>query len=116
MTTVSIEKVLFTANHGIFQEEKSVGNSFELSLFASYEEKEPIHSIRDTVDYVVLFELAEGRMSKHHPLLEELASNIVADVKERFPFVKEIGISISKLHPPINRFRGQVNVKIHQLY
>jgi dihydroneopterin aldolase len=116
MMTVSLEAVKLNGYHGLYEQERHAGNQFELNLSVGFEEHGELHSIRETVDYTELYAIVQDHMSKPLPLLEELASAIASDVRGRFPFIKEINITISKLHPPIVNFQGRVSVTLHKSY
>jgi 7,8-dihydroneopterin aldolase/epimerase/oxygenase len=116
MMTVSLEAVRLNGYHGLYEQERHAGNEFELNLSVSYPERVSVHSIGDTVDYTVLYAIVQDHMHKPVPLLEELAEAIAADVKARFPFISEINMTISKLHPPIVNFQGRVAVTLHKKF
>jgi dihydroneopterin aldolase len=116
MMTVSLNEVQFKAYHGLYPEERSAGAVFSVSLDVGFPEKEGHGDIRDTVDYTVLYELVSGRMDRPLHLLEDLAMAIASDVRERYPFISEIQVKITKLHPPIIRFQGHVSVTLHKIF
>jgi len=111
-----MKQVPFLAPHGLYPEEGRAGNRFEVDLEVRYPETAGHSGISGTVDYTLLFSIVQGRMRERVYLLEDLASSIAAEVKERFPIVWEIDITISKLHPPITQFQGRVSVTLSKKY
>lgn len=117
MITVEIRKLRLFAYHGLFPEERKTGNEFEINLAVSYlPQKERIDAIADTVNYARLFQLVKEEFQTPTALLETLAMAITGVIREEFPFVKKISLSIDKLHPPITGFTGQVGVKYEKEY
>lgn len=117
MITVELKNARFFGYHGLYPEEKKTGNEFEVNLQVYYD---PAHvqeiTIDTTVNYVRLFELVKAMMYKPAELLETLAAEIAEKVKNEFPFINGIRISISKLHPPVPQFTGNVVVHYHHEY
>lgn len=117
MITVEIKKLRLFAYHGLFPEEQKTGNEFEINLAVSYiPEKSRIDSITDTVNYARLFQLVKEEFQTPTDLLETLAMAITDEIRNQYPFVKRISLTIDKLHPPITSFTGQVSVKYEQEY
>jgi dihydroneopterin aldolase len=117
MITVELKQVRFFAYHGLYQEEKKTGNDFEVNLAVSYEPGEVlIGDIKTTINYARLFELVKVQFDTPVDLLETLVINIAAEIKKAFPRAKRISISIVKLHPPIEKFTGNVSVSFDKEY
>ena len=117
MLTVELTDVRFFAFHGLYPEERKTGNEFEVNLAVSYQPAAiPVESIGDTINYVKLYELVKAIMAVPASLLETLAIQITEQVRESFPAVKSIAISITKLHPPVTGFIGSVTVHYRQEY
>ena len=111
MITVELRQARFFAYHGIYEEERRLGNEFEVNLVVSHAiKKKKIKSIAETVDYVRLYELVNEEMKKPRDLLEVLAMEITEKIKSEFLQVKEIQITIRKLHPPIVNFTGDTAI------
>ena len=111
--TLSIElnKLRFHAFHGHFPEERKTGNEFEVNLKVDAPVTGgTITSIRETINYVSLFEIVQQEMKEPRGLLETLAMEIAEKIHRAFPVIKNISISIFKLHPPIHQFTGNVSV------
>lgn len=115
LITVSLQNFIVKGFHGLFPEERKTGNDFEIHLSVQYEpETELVTEIAETINYATLAELVKARMKEPADLLETVAMQITADIHEQFPQVKNVDVSISKLHPPITGFVGKVGVQFHQ--
>lgn len=109
--SIELKGLRFTTGHGIHKEEWKVGNEVEvdISLFFDAPEK-AVLSIKDTIDYVFVYGLVKEEMHNRHDLLEACAQTVAGKLKEQFPYIKKINISIIKLNPAITNFTGKVGV------
>lgn len=111
MMFIHLHDVLFHSMHGLYEEEKLIGGEFLVNLSAGFTPpKEPVHLLNDTVDYVAVYELVKKRMNNPSPLLETIAMEIAQQILAQFSIIREVQISIKKLHPPIAAFEGAVGV------
>lgn len=111
LITIELQQLHFYSYHGLFEEEKKIGNDFEVSLKVSYQsEKEIINEISDTVNYATLYDLVKEAMKIPTELLETVAMTITEKIHQTFSVVKKVEISILKLHPPIPQFVGAVGI------
>lgn len=105
--TTSVENMEFHAFHGIHPEEAQTGGSFVVDLHLEqmvYEDRE-YKTIADVIDYEFLYELVQRHMSLRKDLLEQIASNIINELSERFIYLERIHIRIIKKNPA-GRFNG----------
>jgi 7,8-dihydroneopterin aldolase/epimerase/oxygenase len=115
--SISLNNVRFRAFHGVHPEEREKGNDFVVNMTVSYTPKSRIiHSLNDTIDYALLFEIINATMQKPVDLLETIAQTIADTVHQQFPQAKEVSVSIEKLNPPIDKFSGTVGVKYTKEY
>ncbi|MEO6136937.1 MAG: dihydroneopterin aldolase [Ginsengibacter sp.] len=111
MITIHLERLLFTAYHGIHKEEKILGNEYEVDCKVEFHEGEKIiDHIDDTINYVEIYSIIKERMKTAKPLLEAVIMQMGNEIYDQFPQVKSIHISIKKLHPPIAGMQGSVGV------
>ena len=76
---------MFYSYHGIHDEEKILGNEYELTADIQFdEEKEVIHSIQQTINYVDIYQLIQQRMSVPSPLLETVIMDIGTSIKKKY--------------------------------
>jgi dihydroneopterin aldolase len=108
MTTyIVLENMIFHANHGVFPQEKLVGNTFVagLKIKADLSAAVANDSLEDTINYATVFDVVKQEMAQPSKLLEHVAGRIVAGLKRHFPQIEEIELKLSKQNPPVN---GQV--------
>ncbi|MEO7393674.1 MAG: dihydroneopterin aldolase [Chitinophagaceae bacterium] len=115
--TISLSNLRFFAYHGLYAEEKKIGNEFEVSLNVSYSPSaETITDISDTINYSQLYELLKLEMQQPRHLLETFVLEVTEKIHVSFRQIKKVEISITKLHPPITKFTGTVGVKYSKEY
>lgn len=117
MLKISLHHLKFHAFHGLYKEERSTGNDFEVNLDVYFNESvETITRLPETINYASLYQLVKDRMNIPEPLLETVAMHIAHQVKKRFPEVCEINISVSKINPPLLNFQGETTVAYSKRY
>jgi len=115
MVTVQLHNLLFIAYHGIFEEEKVLGNEYIVDVSMEFHEKEDVIShINDTINYTIVYEIIKKRMSIPTQLLETVVMETGAEIHQEFPYLKSISISIKKLHPPVEGMQGSAAVSWHK--
>ena len=115
MIKIELENLLFNAFHGIHEEEKIIGNDYQVNASVYFHEiEEVIHHINDTVDYAIIYGIIEKRMLVPTPLLETVVMQIGNDIHYQFPDLKSISVSIKKMHPPVERMQGSAEVTWHK--
>ena len=109
--TIQLVDVLLHGYHGLFEEEKLVGNTFKINVTVVYLPATfPITNLADTIDYGAVFQILQTHMQVATPLLETLAANFCISVFEKFNTADEISIHIQKMVPPIAGMVGSVAV------
>lgn len=113
--TVQLHNLRFFAAHGLYEEERLVGNEFEVNLSMVIDAPEKtLRKIEDTINYAEVYRITKDVFSKPTPLLETLAMEIANAIKDEFRSLKSIDVQIKKLHPPITGFTGSVSVSYHK--
>lgn len=113
MLSIQLHNIILHAYHGLYAEEKVLGNDFELNITVSYVPKKlPVQHISDTIDYVAVYELAKKRMALPTPLLETVVTEMGEEILAQFSLAEEVSISIRKIHPPIPQMQGSVGVSV----
>lgn len=111
MLSIHLHNLTIFAHHGIHEEEKVLGNEFELNLHIRYRPARiPVKHLTDSVDYVSVYELVKKRMAVPTPLLETVITDIAKQILEQFPLATIVEIAIRKKFPPISRIDGSVGV------
>lgn len=109
--TIQLQNLRFFAEHGMYEEERSVGNEFEVNISLTIKApKEKVSSLEETINYVEVYRITKDLFSHRNALLESLAMEMADALKQQFGFIKKVEIGIAKLHPPITGFTGSVSV------
>jgi 7,8-dihydroneopterin aldolase/epimerase/oxygenase len=115
MLLIHLQNLQFKAYHGLYEEEKILGNHFTVNMIIQYQPQNlPIVSINQTINYQTIFELVEQRMQIATELLETLVIDIAHKIFDAFLLVEEIDICIAKQNPPIQNFMGNVTVSFNK--
>ncbi len=113
MFSIHLHQLQIHAYHGLYEEEKVLGNDFIIDLTVTYRPAGlPVQELEQTINYVSLYELVKKHMQVATPLLETVISNIAIDILAQFPLSEEVNISIVKMYPPIAQFTGATGVSL----
>ena len=112
---ISLSDLRFYAYHGVFEEERKLGNEFRVSLsvLIPYNEAMENDDIASTVSYADLFEIIREEIDRPVKLLETLALRIVKKIRNNHPMVAGGKLTIEKVHPPIPRIIGSASVTLN---
>jgi 7,8-dihydroneopterin aldolase/epimerase/oxygenase len=109
--TIELNSIRFFAEHGMYEEEKRVGNEFEVDVsIACKSPKKIITSIEQTVNYAEVFRILQEEFAERKFLLETVAMKVSEKLKDQFPEIEAVKMSIRKLNPPITNFSGSVGI------
>lgn len=91
------------ANHGVLEQERVVGNDYEVTLRVDYPFEKALESddIADTINYAHLSEIIKQEMAVPSKLVEHVAGRIVNAVKRNYPDTLFIYIKVKKIAPPM---------------
>ena len=98
--------------HGVHPLENKCGTDFIINIVVGMDNRQPIITLTDTIDYAAVFSLVKEVFSTTEQLLEVVADKLCMAIAESFPLAVEIEISILKSNPPIEGFMGQVGVHL----
>ncbi len=116
LVRISLSKIRMFGFHGLHAEERLAGAEYEISMEVYFTAAHMISKLDETVDYVNIHEIIRAEMNNPRPLLETVCMEIANRVKEHYPNVSEINITISKINPPLANFRGELGVSIINRY
>lgn len=101
MLTIGLEHVHFRAFHGLYPEERIIGNDFIIDVYVTIPGTTHIDSIRETVNYQGIFTIVEQIMAVPQPLLEQVVYAITDAIKLKYPEVQKSNVSLRKMNPPM---------------
>lgn len=114
MVTIQLKDLLFFSHHGIHEEEKILGNEFEVNVELSFNADDRIDSLEQTVDYSSVYAIIKQQMAIPTRLLETLAQHIAQKIHAFDNRILSVTVSIEKMNPPIRGMQGSVGVKYHK--
>jgi dihydroneopterin aldolase len=117
MVTIKLDNVRLHGYHGIHEEERKVMNTFEVSLDVSYlDDDASFERIEETISYADLYEILQQKIAVPVSLLEKICLDVIREIKDRYPNVRSVKISIYKLQAPIEHFQGKVGVTMSRQF
>jgi dihydroneopterin aldolase len=112
---ISLNKLLFVGYHGLYPEEKKLGNNYAVEIDIDFNPKQAIiDQLDQTIDYVHVYAIVKKWMEIPTPLLETLVGKIADDILSSQILANKVFVKITKLHLPISSFEGNVSVKIEK--
>jgi len=116
MLTIHLHKLLFHSFHGVFEEEKILGNQFEVDVDIEMDGREHITNLSQTVNYVAVYSCIKERMQLPTPLLETIAQDLIDAIHHMDEKILSVSITIKKTTPPIENFQGIVGVSCKTVF
>lgn len=109
---VKLERLKFFSFHGLFPEERILGNLYTVSVSVSKQRSDNmvVLTLDQTFDYGEIFKITKRIMDEPVDLLETICEKICAELRILWPDFKEIKIDILKENPPLGQISGQSNV------
>lgn len=101
---ISLHKIALYAYHGCLEQEKIVGNNYEIDINVWIDVTNAVESddVADTVNYATMYEIVKQEMMIPSNLLEHVAGRIIKSIKREFPQIQMVEIRIAKMPPPIS--------------
>lgn len=116
MLTIHLNNLIFHSHHGIYKEEKIIGNDFEVNVAVSFNARNEIININETVDYVSLHGIIKKIMDKPTPLIETVVQQMAEEIKLFDTKIATVTVSIKKLNPAIANFKGTVGISYTKVF
>lgn len=117
MDSIFISNLIVHANHGVFQEEKNLGQKFLIDLTLNLDTQEAgiTENLEKSVHYGVLAnEVTELFKSKSNDLIEKCAEEIAVFILTKYDLVKNVNVKIKKPWAPIMLPVDEVLVEINR--
>ncbi|WP_042354657.1 dihydroneopterin aldolase [Bacillus rubiinfantis] len=115
MDKIYVTGMEFYGYHGVFPEEKILGQRFSVDLTASVDLKKAgeTDELHYSVHYGELYQLCKDIVEgTSYKLLEAVAEKIAAEVLTQFSLVLEVTVKVIKPDPPIPGHYESVAVEI----
>ncbi|AVQ16759.1 2-amino-4-hydroxy-6-hydroxymethyldihydropteridine diphosphokinase [Fusobacterium gonidiaformans] len=117
MDKIYIEKLEFRAYHGVFPEEKKLGQKFIVSLELELDTREAAlsNNLDKTLHYGLISERVESLvLEKSYDLLESLAEKIAETLLLEYPVLQGIKVRVDKPQAPIPLSFQTVAIEIYR--
>lgn len=102
MVKVSLKGMKFYAFHGFYEFERRIGNDFILDVETQINmDGNPNDHIENTINYESIYQICSHIMQKKYKLLESVAYDIGMKIKEEYPIVQSVEVTLAKLNPPV---------------
>ncbi|MDO4671334.1 dihydroneopterin aldolase [Falsiporphyromonas endometrii] len=104
---IKLTDMRFHAFHGVFEQERVVGNTFvvNLDIQMDFLQAALTDELNATISYADLYEVVKEEMAKPSKLLENVAGRILNRLADEFEEIQDITLEVAKLNPP---FGGDV--------
>jgi dihydroneopterin aldolase len=112
-TEIHLQGMEFHAFHGVYPEEKKLGNRFRVDVLMKLDVafQPENEDLSRTVDYSVVYSILKSKMENATPLLESLGQGICRELAATFPIINEMEVSIAKANPAIGGLCEWVKVR-----
>ena len=113
-SSVIIRKARFHAYHGVAEQERVVGNDYEVSVQVDCDITRAIETdnLDGTVNYADVYQLVAEEMQTPSRLLEHVAGRICQRLFETFPTIWWVTLEIIKKNPPMGADCDGAGVRI----
>ncbi|MBU5445622.1 MULTISPECIES: dihydroneopterin aldolase [unclassified Paenibacillus] len=117
MDKMTLTRMEFFGYHGVFEEERKLGQRFyvDLDMMLDLSRAGRTDDLTATVNYAEVFYTVQNIVEKQSfQLIETLSENIASAVLDTYTIIDEITVRVTKPHPPFNvHFQG-VTVEIRR--
>ena len=110
MFTINLHNLIFHAFHGVHEEERLLGNTFEVNISLSFIDDQPVKTLEQTINYVTIYEIINRRMQVATHLLEILVQDLTEEISTFDNRIISVSVSVEKKNPPIPNIEGSVSV------
>ncbi|MFN8396122.1 MAG: dihydroneopterin aldolase [Bacteroidia bacterium] len=103
MAIIALEGMRFFAEHGVFEEERILGNFFEVDVWvnAGNVHMPQKDSLDETLDYAVIYKTVARIMGERRHLLETLLVAIGEEIVREWPEIVSVRVRVTKENPPV---------------
>ncbi|MDE5845301.1 MAG: dihydroneopterin aldolase [Muribaculaceae bacterium] len=102
--TIEVDNLKVTAHHGVMEQERVVGNRFEVTVHVDcdFDEAARLDNVDLTVDYAKIVEIINEEMAKPSLLIETVARRIAMRIADHWRDLVIGGmVRVAKITPPI---------------
>ena len=114
---IRISRIHGFGYHGVFEEERKVGQDFyvDLDLFLDLSLPSRSDVLDDTIDYSSASELALSAIQgKPFALIEKLAGEIADELITKFPRLEKVAVTVHKPMAPVSVSVNDISVTVER--
>jgi len=114
MGIIRLENLEFFAYHGVYAEERKIGNRYAVDLAVELDLTSAAQddSIKTTINYESLYREVKMIMEGRYKLLEHMAYQIMIQVFKLSDEIQGVSINVSKHNPPIGGVSARAMVSL----
>jgi len=114
MSKISLENMEFHAFHGCLEHEKTLGNTFIVSITMELDTKlaAETDNLEHTLNYQLVYDVVKTQMQLPSQLIEHIAERILDHLMRSFPQIEELDVRLSKLNPPLGGKVDRVTIQL----
>lgn len=100
---VEVNRLKIYAYHGVGEQERTIGNEFEVSVSLTYPSLRVAESdtVRLAINYADVIHIITEQMARPSALLENVAWRIRQAIVARYPEINQGRVKVAKLTPPL---------------
>ena len=116
MSKITLENMEFHAYHGCLEHEKTLGNTFIVTLTMDLDTTLAGKSdeLSDTLNYQLVYDVVKQEMEIPSKLIEHVGQRIVEKVCSSFIQITTLKLKLSKLNPPLGGKVVAVSIEIEK--
>lgn len=117
MDVIRLKGLRFFGYHGVFEEEKRLGQEFmvDVEILTNTQHAGQSDNLETTVDYSKVYEIVKDEVEQQrYDLLEALAEHVAERVRETFPVIHETVVRVRKPSAPLGGPMDYVEVEIRR--
>ena len=112
---ISLSNLEFFGFHGLYEEEKKLGNQFTVNVKIDFTPSvDIVNELDQTIDYVKVYHIIKDIMDIPTPLLETLVCKIADQILLNHTIAEKVFVQITKQKLPIPNFVGDTSVSIEK--
>ena len=113
---IILNRMEFRAFHGCYDLEQQVGNRFtvDLEITAELGEVASEDCVEKAVNYLLVYKTVREQMRVTQRTIERVSMNIMDALYARFPQIRHIRCTVSKLAPPLGGKLEKVSVVLEK--
>ena len=111
---MTLRNLRFHAYHGVLEQERIVGNDYEVSVRMSYDMRRAIATddVANALNYAEAYEVIKRVMMQPSRLIERVAWRIAKTLLDEFPMARNAEVTLVKLNPPMGADCDGAEVRI----